>query len=372
MLRFCCLCSLLCAAILTPALGGPALKVEPEASDKREAVLEWSESLRTFSGDYRRTFINYDSRDPDVGVPKIMEITYRFDGDRKYLDAYSHDLKNHDRCAFLNGQFTQVLAMDTPPEATITSKHFVKHLDGEWAPTWPVEMISPPTMAFQQERVVAADTSLEDFFAQGHTLIVNRDGKNLLVHRNPDFGRIEIVLDPLDRIVELTYLSDWKKEELAPFYDGSPLDLHYPSIGWRYHDYENINGVWFPLHVEQIYYTGGPLLSEIMARRNAGELDPYAAEVEIATTVSFMEQGVSTIDYVRDSLRLNEALDDDLFHVEVQGDALELDTAGVVIVDEIPGSWWSRYWLLLIVVTVAAAALAAGVIYWIRMRAPLT
>ena len=352
------------------ACGGATLQVDPEAREKREAVLSWSESLRSFSGSYSRTFVNYDPRDPDLHVPKRDDITYRYEGDKKYMDFYSGVLRYHDRCSYVDGRFVQLLVMDAPPPADITSKHFVKYLDGVWKPNWPEVMICPPTIVFQQYNVDVG-RSLTDYFSEGHTLLRSRAGKELLIHRSLGGSRIEIEVDNVNRIRTLLWAVDWKKDDIAAYYDGDPLDLHYPIVAWHYENYEQINGVWFPLRCEHIHYSGGDALNAIMRRRNAGELSPYEAEVIIATTVHFFEQGVATIEYDRDSLIVNQPLDDRMFHIAIPRDALELDASGVVI-SRLHPSWWSRHFSVIVLSAVVLLVCMGGFIaYWLRMRALL-
>ena len=362
-------CLLNLCLILT-ARSSATLEVDPEAQEKRDAVLAWSESLHSFSGSYSRTYVNYDPRDPDLGVAKRDDIIYRFEGNKKYMDFYSGLLGYHDRCSYVDDKFVQLLIMDTPPPADITSKHFVKYLDGVWKPNWPEEMICPPTMVFQQD-MMHLDMSLTAFFSEGHTLLLDRDGKELLIHRRLGGGRIEVEFDAFNRVSYLLWANDWKKEDIAPYYGGDPLDLYYPMAAWRYAAYEDINGVSFPLRCEDIYYTGGEALSAIMQRRNAGLIEPYEAEVEIATTVSFTEQGVATIEYDRDSLIVNKPLDASMFQFDIPWDALELDANGVTIASS-PPSWWSSHMTVLVLACVLLLAIAGGgLACWLRLRAPL-
>jgi hypothetical protein len=360
----------LIGVLLVNASGNPVLKVDEEAREKRDAALAWSESLHAFSGAYIRTFVNLDPRKPDPGVLQQSDIIYRFEGEKKYLDFYSYELKNHDRCSLVDGDFTQLFVMESPPEATITSKHFVKYLKNEWKPSWPEEMICPPEYVFQQN-IIEWDMSLQEFFAEGHSLQYNREEEGVLIHRRPDGIRVEIKLDTENRISEILWLNDWKEADIEPFTDEEPLDLFFPFSGWHFSSYEKINNIWFPLICEHVFYTGGDHYSSIMQRRNAGEIQPYEAEVEIAMNVQFLEQSIDTIRYDRSSLIINEPLDNDMFEIDVPGDALELDAGGVVIADEISRAWWQKHFVWVIGAGVVLLCAVAGVVYQIRMNAPL-
>lgn len=182
---------------------------------------------------------------------------------------------------------------------------------------------------------------------------------------------MEIELDALNRVTELQFLNDWNKEDIAPYYDGDPLDLHYPFHAWRYRDYVDINGVWFPLEFEDISFSGGDPESRIMDDRNAGKLAAFEAEMEIAETVHFFERFVTTLIFDPSTLILNEPLDDDMFRFDIPSDALEADVEGVLIADAIPKPWWDRWLVWLIVAAVAILGVLASVVYWVRMNAPL-
>jgi hypothetical protein len=356
------------AGLITAAWAEPVLVVDPDAREKRDAILAWSESLHSFSGSYTRTFINHDPSLPNLGVPDRSDITYRFEGDKKCMDFYSYLLKNHDRCSYVEGHFVQLLVMDEAPKATVTSNYFVKRLEGEWKPSWPEEMILPPKTAFLQDDI-GLNMSLTEFFAAGHTLLDHRDGKEVLVHRDLQGARVEIEMDEFNHVSRILLTTDWQKEDIAPYYTGDALDLHCPEHAWRYKDYEDINGVSFPMLWEWIFYTGGAARSAIMKRRNAGEIDPYAAEMEIATTVKFVEQCVTTIQYDRASLIINEPLDADMFHVDVPWNALELDNKGVVIADESPTYLKSGPWKLpALLMFLLVLLIAGGVLYGRRLR----
>lgn len=355
----------LCFCLTISARGDDTLTVEPDAQQKREAVLQWSDSLKSFSGQYTRTYVNLDSSAPDKDVPHVFDIVYRFQGDSQYMDFYSHETGNREQCAYFNGNFTILYIPKTPPPATITSKHFVKSVQRAWSPPWPPAMIFSPSAVFQQ-KILEKDISLRAYLTVGHSLLYKRDGKKVLIHRHPSWGRVEIALDDSGRVKQIVFANDWKEEDIAPYYPGSPLELYDPFYSYSYNNYEHINGVWFPLICVNSQYYGGELQDALMAKRNRGEISPIEAEVQIALGAAFIETNYTTIAYDKASLRINETLSDDEFRIDVPKDALPLDADGFVIHPE--ERWvWVKSHKILVALCGAALLFAIGyLVYWWR------
>ena len=327
------------ACILAWCLHGGAtyandgLVIDADALEKRETLLQWSTSLTSFSGKYTRTEANLDPDSPNKNIQQVYDIEFRFENDNKYVDYFSPVTEERNLCAYIEKNCTSLQILREAPEATITSKYFVKRTEGRWEPPYPKEMLFPPYTTFLQE-MLGIEISISDFLSQGRSMIYERDGQRILIHRNPTLGRAEIQFDAGGRVKKVVLANDWKDEEIAPYYSGGALALYYPFTSYEYQDYQQINGVWFPLESFYTNYSGGQPLKEIMAQRNRGEISGIAAEVMIASTVSFFPNNVAGMKYDPASLRINEKLGDAAFKIKVPGDALELDGENRVILPE--------------------------------------
>lgn len=335
------------------------IAVGPEAVELREYVISWMNSIHSFNGSYTITFSWLSPHDSlSQQPPDITDVTYRFDGENRYMDVYRYEGGVRYQAAFFNDMFTRLQSHPTDVEGDY--QHFGQHLKSNWKPPWPDTMLFPIETLFMKKPLFFRN-SLENNLLVGKSEIRKEGNSTVLSHIHPSNGRFDIRLDALQR-VELIE----RKNDLEWRFDlkgDNPFDINYPCESWKYDDYVWINDIWFPLQIECVTYEPGPEVGSIFQEYEKGNIPSIIQAVEM---IDFHEFSRARIAFEKDSLLINEPLPESFFKIEMPENTVMYDANEQVIVSRTHSAFY--LYILIFALLCFIALITSGFYFWKKHR----
>lgn len=241
------------------ASGQDIVYTSPEAFTLQDVLLEWSDSLKSFSGTYtmNQYWFGFPGRDPNT--PNETGICYRFEGKNRYMD-YSDTLKNpkkeepvkiHFHISLYDGVISR---REDFGKTKKKDKYSIANVgrDNEWP--IPEGAYLTPDRIFQGER----SPSLKDYLSKGESGALFRNGQWVLTHRFPDTSpeRLDVWFDEKKRpkTFNFGYCVDAPPEEIKRMHSGDLFELFDLSTSIELDKFVEINGVWFPTWARKTWW----------------------------------------------------------------------------------------------------------------------
>jgi len=271
----------------------------PETIPFREALLEWSDSLKSFDGEYVAT------RPPLpagwMSEPVSKRIVYRFCaakdawymqrtdalkdgwGNTGTVDVYQNRIGDQGttRREFDynedTGRDDYIFLRLNYPEDQLRGPPYIT----------PDGLFSPVKLS-----VYGPGGSLSAFLNAGESVGYERNGHRILSHRTETgHFRMDFWFDGNDRIIRVegglgVMLSEGDIREI---WEGDPYAAFVVYTAIEYGGYENINGVWFPMWAERTrfdYRPYGPEVKKVKKQQSANEITFSKMRFELAQHIN--------------------------------------------------------------------------------------
>lgn len=359
--------TIITSTLLTaPRYGLPdgTLEIEPAAEPIRAAVLDWTRSLKSFSGTYEvRT---YRSDDPSNSETKGCTIEYRFEGDDYYVGISEEINVHNDRYpvqvfTYIDGTLSNTAYHKNVPSETVVVPSPRKTRD--LPIPWTLDRIIPPPVFFGHDLYylfvgdLLREISLEKFLSSGYSCVVSSGDQHVMKHFGKDYS-IEFTVDRAGLVQRMRAYVDETlpctektRQRLLKEYDYDVNLLERPLFETRYADYFFSGEMWFPLTVSADHYRRSKeaetMDKEIGALRdqlNWTREDPVFidAVTELRVKIATMKlYSISTtaISFKKEGLQVNVPLCKSSFVAEVPHGAMIFDKDGSLL-------YRNTYWFL--------------------------
>ena len=370
------LCTAACllpgAAVAHTIEGEKTLYVADEAQELRSALLEWSASLKSFSGTYTLSQ-RWPGEPVDPDRPALdLTITFRFQGDDRYLERTEEVTTTGGsvvrKYARYKGNVISRNDFNHPEGVKEDYVYVQKGVVNEWPE--PVGAYLNPREIFN----AGQSPSLADFMASGETLFFERSGYRVLVHRQGLYGRDVLRVwfenTPLPIRFEWGYGITVSHDQLATVWPGDPFDEFDLNVTWELGNYETIDGVAFPTWAQKIWWAYDPgVMKRLDAQFRAGKYP----DVHIFQRDTIAQAGKpyerSVQDFHLKAGRINPPLTAADFRIDIPVGAILQQSPGQVELDIYLGPWYARIFEpvpLAIIGGVCVLLLALG--WWYRRR----
>ncbi|NLV45769.1 MAG: hypothetical protein GXY07_14870 [Candidatus Hydrogenedentes bacterium] len=322
------------------------LYVSSDAAVWRNALLDWSRSLKSFQGTYTVNNTYTDPLEPGTTRPEWFKVHYRRRDDAFYVSVESDIAKNEqDIYVERNNYLTYLTVNLDDPYESVYSQQTLN--PGEiHAYAYPREAISVPQFLFGQDfRSYVVEESVEGFLAAGCSCMIIRDDQPVFAHfRGGRF--IECQFDKGDRPVRLSFGTGCDcPADLRQFYvkeygfDAGTIGV--PWVDIFYYDYKIIGDIFFPLHITRYVYKRNQdaiiwtqqlkdRLKEIGEPPGSAEVREERCKVlaEISRLKMYEANRISDIRYIEETLSINVPLDDTCFDIALPDGTKVFDKEG--------------------------------------------
>jgi len=352
--------------LAAPRYGMPegALEIEPAAEPIRAAVLDWTRSLKSFSGSYVVREYDLDhSKTPRDG----WTIEYRFEGDDSYVKISEEIILLTKRYPVRIYTYVDGILTETLYHKDVTSESFTSRTEmGTFKIPGirPLYKILPPPFLFGHDLYylfignLLRGISLEKFLSTGYSCVVNSGEQHVMKHFGKDYS-IEFTVDRAGRVQRMrAYVNEaWRpipentRQRLLDKYDYDINLGERPLFEIQYAEYFFTEGVWFPLIVSLDRYgfneeanSMGKELSLLKEQSNWTKDDPayIDAVAEIRAKIATMKLysiSTTTISFKKDNLQVNVPLSKSSFVAELPHGAKIFDEEGYLL-------YRNTYWFL--------------------------
>lgn len=297
-----------CIPFLIPVYGAYAetpVNTDTHIEEIKQTVLEWADSLKTFSGRYRLDLFQED------GTPsKQYRCVLRWDGMNTYyeLESGDPDASNIEIFAYHNG------LLDTYIMQQGRSSYGISGSVGKQGVPIPWGVHITPEEIFGQNH----EYSLAYILSQGVTQLIERDGQWILWHSNPELScSVDVYVDKQYRVTRLEQVRrpySYSVEQLQEIFPGDPFDLRVPRTTLILSAYSDFDGVPFPIEVTKIWWQ----LDEYTAENinSAYEAGAISLEQYIVDMYSVPVYELARQIFRLDDARVNLALTETDFQIE--------------------------------------------------------
>ena len=326
----------------------------------KDRLLTWSESLKSFSGEY--TVDQYWPQEPER-TPLHFDFIYRVQGENRLLtheftDATNGIVVTHTD-ALLNGQFSDLHSENNQVRPIISGS--LEYKSNNW--TFPPSALISPEKLFGN---LEGEESLADFLSVGETTLHERDGRRLLHHHNNGYALL-ICFDQQNHVAryELGY-SSLSLEEVSAYWDGEPIDFSQLILTLELKNYAEINGVSFPSRaVKTCWGFEDAPFEALRARYEAEKWEPIIFHVKACTELDVVPRLVQHFELDVNTAQVNADLPDSMFKIDYPEETVLFSASGERIQPG-PGLW---FWVLLVGGgIVLLLLLGGGGWYWCYVR----
>ena len=364
------LVALILLAVNTYAQSAKLSFLGDNARIKYEEVTTWLNGLHSFCVDY--TFTSYFvyrpdlNNDPDVPVV-ILDINYCYDGNRRYVSERDDALGIFQEGVFLNEEYIELRSIFRKTPETEQWEYYTWDKPAKaWEFPSPDFAIQSPSWVFGKETTM--EHPLLHYLEEGKVSLSNSDGKDVLLVVHPSDYCFEFTFDQEGHVQNLLVYSIWSG--LPPeVYSGSVMDTKWLKYAYMYTNYSLVNGYLFPLHVTRTTYSLNDEGKELIEARNNGYMSAQAAELEIRERGLFRESIIDYIDYNKDTLRINEPLEDEVFTIDIPENVRimkrsEINAANVTESDADKSKWTTGQIITIGIAALISTLVVFGGIFW--------
>lgn len=361
------LVGLIFSAVNAYALSEKLSFADDDARIKHKEVVDWLNGLYSFCVDY--TFSSYflyrpdSKRDPNVPVV-VFDVNYCYDGNRRYISQKEDAAGLLQEGSFLNDKFIELRSfLRKMPETEQWEYYTWDKPSDKWEFPSPDNAIGSPLWIFGKETPMGHP--LLHYLEEGTVSLSNVDGKDVLLVVHPSDYCFEFTFDQDDHVQKLFVYSIWSG--LPPeVYSGSVMDTKWFKYSYLYTDYVTVNDYHFPLHCTYTLYSPNDEGKELLKARNAGYMSAQAAELEIRERGLFRESIIDYIDYKKDTLRINEQLEDEVFKIDIPENVRIMKRSEMDGIESaVDESKWTTVQIITLVVAASIGTLVVlGIIFW--------
>ncbi len=364
------LVALIFSSVNTYAQSDKLVFVDDNARIKYEEVTTWLNGLHSFCVDY--TFTSYFvyrpdlNRDPDVPVV-IFDVNYCYDGTRRYVSEKEDAAGLLQEGSFLNGEFIELRSFLRKTAETEQWEYYTwDEPSNKWEFPAPDFAMQSPLWVFGKETPM--EHPLLHYLEEGTVYFSNSDGKDVLLVVHPSDYCFEFTFDQDGHVQNLLVYSIWSG--LPPeAYSGSVMDTKWLKYAYLYTNYILVNDFPFPLNVTHTTYSPNDEGKELIEARNNGYMSAQAAELEIRERGLFRESIIDYIDYKKDTLRINEQLEDEAFKIDIPENVRimkrsEINAANVTESDADKSKWTTGQIITIGIAALIGTLVVLGGIFW--------
>lgn len=359
--------TIITSTLLTaPHYGLPegTLEIEPAAEPIRAAVLDWTKSLKSFSGSYEvRTYNSAAARNSETNG---CTIEYRFEGDDYYVGISQEINVRNDKYpvqvfTYIDGVLSSTLYHKNVPSETYVSPSPRETRD--LPNPWTLNNIIPPPVFFGHDLYylflsnLLREISLEEFLSSGYSCVVSTGEQHVMKHFGKDYS-IEFTVDHVGLVQRMRGYVDETlpctedtRQRLLDEYDYDVNLLERPVFETRYADYFFAGGMWFPSTVSTDHYrrskeaeTLDKDLGALRDQSNWTRDDPVfidaLAELRVKiATMKLYSISTTAISFKKEGLQINVPFAKSDFVAEVPPGAMIFDKDGSLL-------YRNTYWFL--------------------------
>lgn len=292
-----------------------------EVEQIKQKILEWSDSLTAFSGEFHLERM----RESDT-APSHFDIVYRWDGENAYFQStvVNDAVREVETFAVYNGTMEQYSLMgdDGLGIAEITGRDSLPF-------PWGVYIL--PDAIFGQHH----ELSLREVLSSGDSVLLQRDGNRVLSHINRDLGRaVDIYLDAAGHVTRYEWSTrpyELSQDEARALWPGDQFNFRILNISLDLSSYAEIDGVAFPLQVTKTWWQlETASVATHKAMFDTGEITHEEFFVRLCNTPKRI---FSNQTFRLDEAAINPVLTDEDFHIEwPEGTEVHTDAQWNVIV----------------------------------------